>query len=106
MRIRFAEPAGTVTTEISDPPPPPDVRPLVTVRPRADGAPDVTVTGGKARVRILGWDGSAEPSSVRAGWLTAGAGRRGGRWPRGAGGPTHGGVGRPAASSNPRGTRP
>ena len=53
VRIRFIEDAGTVTTEITDPPAPPGNKPLVTVTRRADGAPDVTVSGGRARVLIL-----------------------------------------------------
>ena len=56
VRIRFVDDAGTVTTEISDPPPPPDNKPLVTVRRRADGAPDTEVRGGKAIIRVEGWD--------------------------------------------------
>ena len=47
------EDAGTVTTEAADPPTPPGNKPLVTVRRRTDGAPDVTVSGGRARVLIL-----------------------------------------------------
>ena len=45
VRIRFAtsDPAkGTATTEISDPPPPPGNKPLVTIEPSPGGAPDVT----------------------------------------------------------------
>ena len=64
VRVRFVEDAGTVTTEISDPPPPPGNKPLVTVRRRADGAPDTEVRGGKAIVRLEGWqghDGAAQP---------------------------------------------
>ena len=53
VRIRFVEDAGTVTTEITNPPAPPGNKPLVTVGGRADGAPDVTVSGGRARVLIL-----------------------------------------------------
>ena len=53
VRIRFIEHAGTVTTEITDPPAPPGNKPLVTIGRRADGAPDVTVSGGRARVLIL-----------------------------------------------------
>ena len=37
----------------TDPPAPPGNKPLVTVARRADGAPDVTVSGGRARVLIL-----------------------------------------------------
>ena len=53
VRIRFIEHAGTVTTEAADPPAPPGDKPLVTVRRRADGAPDVVVSCGSARVLIL-----------------------------------------------------
>ena len=53
VRIRFIEDAGTVTTEAADPPAPPGNKPLVTVARRADGAPDVTVSSGRARVLIL-----------------------------------------------------
>ena len=53
VRIRFVEHAGTVTTEAADPPAPPSNKPLVTVTRRADGAPDVTVSEGRARVLIL-----------------------------------------------------
>ena len=56
VRVRFADPAATVTTEVSDPPPPPGSKPVVVVRPRSDGAPRVEVTGGKAIVRIEGWE--------------------------------------------------
>ena len=69
VRLRFvdAEPANatgprerakaTVTSEVSDPPPPPGGKPVVIVRPRPDGAPDIEVTGGKAIVRVQGWEG-------------------------------------------------
>ena len=53
VRIRCIEHAGTVTTEVTDPPAPPGNKPLVTVARRADGAPDVAVSGGRARVLIL-----------------------------------------------------
>ena len=53
VRIRFIEDAGTVTTEAADPPAPPGNKPLATVARRADGAPDVAVSGGRARVVIL-----------------------------------------------------
>ena len=57
VRIRFADRAATVTTEVSDPPPPPGSKPVVIVRRRPDGAPDVEVRGGKALVRVEGWEG-------------------------------------------------
>ncbi len=57
VRIRFVDDAATVITEVSDPPPPPGSKPVVTVRPRPDGAPEIEVTGGKAIVRIEGWKG-------------------------------------------------
>ena len=53
VRIRFIEHAGTVTTEAADPPAPPGNKPLVTIGRRTDGAPDVAVSGGRARVLIL-----------------------------------------------------
>ena len=53
VRIRIIEHAGTVTTEVTDPPAPPGNKSLVTIGRRADGAPDVTVSGGRARVLIL-----------------------------------------------------
>ena len=62
VRIRFEDDAGTVTTEVSDPPPPAD-KPVVTVTRRADGAPAVDVRGGRAIVRIQGWpDTDQQPS--------------------------------------------
>ena len=57
VRLRFADPAATVTTEVSDPPPPPGSKPVVVVRRRPDGTPDIEVTGGKAIVRLQGWEG-------------------------------------------------
>ena len=65
VRIRFAasDPAnGAVTMELSDPPPPPANKPLVVIERGPGGAPHVTVTGGKALVRLAGWDGIAEPA--------------------------------------------
>ena len=51
--IRFESDAGALTSELRAPSHPPADKPLVTVRRRADGRPDVTVTEGRARVRIL-----------------------------------------------------
>ena len=51
--MRFASEAATVTSELRDPPHPPANHPLVVIRRRADDAPDVTVTDGRARIRIL-----------------------------------------------------
>ena len=65
VRIRFAgsDPAnGTVTMELSDPPPPPANKPLVVIERGPGGAPHVTVAGGKALVRLAGWDGITEPA--------------------------------------------
>jgi len=62
VRVRFTDPAATVTTEVSDTPPPPRNKPLVIVRPRPDRAPDVQVRGGKAIVRVEGWDDSERMS--------------------------------------------
>ena len=57
VRIRFVDEAsaGTVTTEVSDPPPLPGSKPVVIVRPGPQGAPAVHVRGGKAVVRLEGW---------------------------------------------------
>ena len=87
VRIRFVEDAGTVTTEAADPPAPPANKPLVTIGRRADGAPDVAVSGGRARVLILdpgdtGSDagrliaGGIHPSLHRLPCATHGAGGR------------------------------
>ncbi len=57
VRIRFVDRAATVTTEVSDPPPPPGNKPVVIVRRRPDGAPDIEIAGGKALVRVEGWEG-------------------------------------------------
>ena len=57
VRVRLVDRAATVTTEVCDPPPPPGSKPVVTVRPRPDGAPEVEITRGKAVVRIEGWEG-------------------------------------------------
>ena len=65
VHIRFATSApanGTVTMELSDPPPPPANKPLVVIERGPGGAPHVTVAGGKALVRLAGWDGIAEPA--------------------------------------------
>ena len=51
--IRINCDAGTVTSEVCDPPPPPANKPLVTIRRGPLGRPDVTVTEGRARIRIL-----------------------------------------------------
>ena len=63
VRIRFVDPAATVTTEVSDPPLPPGNKPVVTVRPRPDGAPDIEIAGGKALVRLQGWEGIGNAQS-------------------------------------------
>ena len=51
--VRIARAAGTVTSELRDPPHPPANKPLVTVSVDPEGRPDVRVEGGAARVRIL-----------------------------------------------------
>ena len=51
--VRIATAAGTVTSELCDPPHPPGNKPLVTVSVRPDGKPLVKVEGGKAGIRIL-----------------------------------------------------
>ena len=53
VRLRFVDDAGTVTTEVTDPPPPPGNKPVVTVSLDARGKPHVRVQHGKARVRIV-----------------------------------------------------
>ena len=63
VRLRFVDPAATVTTQVSDPPPPPGSKPVVTVRPTPDGAPDIEVADGKAIVRIEGWEGGDHAQS-------------------------------------------
>ena len=54
--MRFASTAGTVTAEIRDPPHPPANKPLITVQPGPGGKPHITVTEGRARIRICGYD--------------------------------------------------
>ena len=51
--IRIAAGAGTVVSELRDPPHPPGNKPLVTVSLDAAGKPSVRVEGGRARVRIV-----------------------------------------------------
>ena len=51
--VRISTEAGTVTSEVCDPPHPPANKPLVTVSVGPDGKPRVEVTGGKARIRIV-----------------------------------------------------
>ena len=46
VTVRIVHERGTVTSEICDPPHPAANKPLVTVRRRPDGAPEVEVTGG------------------------------------------------------------
>ena len=53
VRLRFVDSAGAVTTEVTDPPPPPGNKPVVTVSLDARGKPHVQVQHGKARVQIL-----------------------------------------------------
>ena len=63
VRLRFQNPRFAVTSELTDPAPPPGARPVVTVARRPDGTPDVSVSGGAAHVRIVGWnDPDARPS--------------------------------------------
>ena len=54
--MRFASTAGTVTAEMRDPPHPPANKPLITVQPGPGGKPHITVTEGRARIRICGYD--------------------------------------------------
>ena len=64
VRIRFDNDAATVTAEVSDPPPPAGSKPVVTVRPRPDGVPHVDVRGGKAIVKVEGWNGADRPDTT------------------------------------------
>ena len=52
--VRISRAAGTLTSELRDPPHPPANKPLVTVSVDPEGRPDVRGEGGAARVRILG----------------------------------------------------
>ena len=63
VRIRLAHPRFAVTSELTDPPPPPGARPVVTVARRSDGTPDVSVSGGGAHVRMIGWNDPHPPPS-------------------------------------------
>ena len=54
VTVRFETGSGTIAAEMRDPPLPPGNKPLVTVSVGPDGKPRVDVTGGSARVRILG----------------------------------------------------
>ena len=51
--FRFKTPHGDITARRPAPPPTPDARPTVIIRRRPDGAPDVEVTNGDARIRII-----------------------------------------------------
>ena len=46
-----------MTTELSDPPPPPGNKPVVTVTRQDNGTPGIEVRGGRAIVRVEGWNG-------------------------------------------------
>ena len=62
-RFAASDPAnGAVTMELSYPPPPPANKPLVVIERGPGGAPHVTVIGGKALVRLAGWDGIVKPA--------------------------------------------
>ena len=64
VRLRFVHPRFAVTSELTDPRPPPGAKPVVTVARRPDETPDVSVSGGAAHVRIVGWsDPDPHPSS-------------------------------------------
>ena len=47
----------TVQCGYADPRPLPGNKPVVIVRRRPDRAPDIEVTGGRALVRVEGWEG-------------------------------------------------
>ena len=51
--IRFEAEAVRVTAERCDPPHPPGNKPLVTIRSRPNERPEVTITEGRARIRLL-----------------------------------------------------
>ena len=51
--LRFRGDAGTVVSELCDPPHPPGNKPLITVSLGPDGKPTVKVEQGKARVRLV-----------------------------------------------------
>lgn len=59
VRVRFVHPSFAVTTHLSDPPPPPASKPVVTVAKRPDGTPHISVTGGTVHVRVTGWENPA-----------------------------------------------
>lgn len=63
VRLRIVHPGFAATNELTDPPPPPGAKPLVTVSRRPDGTPDVSVPGGAAHVRIVGWNDPDPPAS-------------------------------------------
>lgn len=64
VRIRFVREAGTFTSDLYDRPARHHGQPLVSVVRRADGAPQVTVTGGKVRVRY--YEEEAAPARCEA----------------------------------------
>ena len=55
VRLRFVTPSSTLTTDVSASPPPRPAKPVIIIKPRPDGAPDVTVAAGEAIVRIEDW---------------------------------------------------
>ena len=63
VRLRFLDPRFSLTTELANPAPPPGAKPVVTIARRPDGTPDVSVSGGAAHVRIVGWDDPPPPAS-------------------------------------------
>ena len=63
VRFRFLNAAATVTTEISNPPPPQN-KPVITVKRRPDSAPDITVQNGKAIVRMEDWQQTPAPDKT------------------------------------------
>lgn len=58
-RIRYVREAGTFTADLYDRPAPHHGQPLVSVIRRADGAPHVTVVGGRVRVLYYEEEGVA-----------------------------------------------
>lgn len=64
VRVRFLDTPATVTAEMSDPPPPPHNKPVVTITRRADGPPDIDIRDGKAIVRVAGWQPRPAPDGA------------------------------------------
>ena len=55
VRLKFVTPSSTLTTDICHSPPPRPTKPVIVIKPRPDGAPDVSVAAGEAIIRIEDW---------------------------------------------------